>query len=72
MPKESAKRTEHSEDRALQKNGDIIPTQTEDLRNHLTRSLPDYLIPSFFVYLDQIPLTRNGKVEEKVSQRRFA
>jgi non-ribosomal peptide synthase protein (TIGR01720 family) len=46
-------------------NGDIIPTLTEDLRNHLARSLPDYMIPSFFVYLDQIPLTPNGKVDRK-------
>lgn len=34
-----------------------------DLRNYLLKSLPDYMVPSFFVKLDKIPLTPNGKVE---------
>ncbi|KQZ02951.1 non-ribosomal peptide synthetase/type I polyketide synthase [Streptomyces clavifer] len=33
------------------------------LRRHLTRSLPSYMIPSYFVELPALPLTANGKVD---------
>ena len=33
------------------------------LREHLRRELPDYMIPGQFVMLDQMPLTSNGKVD---------
>ena len=45
--------------------GERIPSLTEDLRNYLAQSLPDYMIPSFFVFIDQIPLTPNGKIDRK-------
>lgn len=45
--------------------GETIPALTEDLRNHLGRFVPDYMIPSFFVFIDQIPLTPNGKIDNK-------
>jgi len=45
--------------------GGDLPALTEDLRNHLARSLPDYMIPSFFLYIDKIPLTSNGKIDRK-------
>jgi amino acid adenylation domain-containing protein len=32
------------------------------LKDHLAKRLPDYMIPSFFVMLDHIPLSDNGKV----------
>mgnify|MGYP005834128821 CR=1 FL=1 len=35
------------------------------LRDYLSRSLPDYMIPSYFVQIDRIPLTTNGKVDRK-------
>jgi acyl transferase domain-containing protein/acyl carrier protein len=35
----------------------------EELRAHLSRQLPDYIIPAFFVRLEQLPLTRSGKVD---------
>jgi SagB-type dehydrogenase family enzyme len=36
------------------------------LRNFLSGKLPDYMMPAYFVYLEDIPLTANGKVNRKV------
>ena len=35
------------------------------LRAHLSGLLPDYMIPSVFVHMGQLPLTRNGKVDRR-------
>jgi acyl carrier protein len=35
------------------------------LREYLSRDLPDYMIPSFFIPLESIPLTANGKLDRK-------
>jgi acyl carrier protein len=35
------------------------------LRYHLSETLPDYMIPSYFVKLDELPITTNGKVDSK-------
>ena len=34
-----------------------------ELREHLSGSLPDYMIPSYFVQLPQIPRTPSGKID---------
>jgi amino acid adenylation domain-containing protein/non-ribosomal peptide synthase protein (TIGR01720 family) len=43
---------------------DNISNVQEDLRQKLNIFLPDYMIPSFFVYLDKFPLNPNGKIDK--------
>ncbi|WP_064201988.1 non-ribosomal peptide synthetase [Brevibacillus brevis] len=33
------------------------------LRDYLRRNLPEYMLPAFFISMDKIPLTANGKVD---------
>jgi amino acid adenylation domain-containing protein len=46
--------------------GEVPP---EHLQGFLSERLPDYMIPSYFVKLDQIPQTPNGKVDRKALPR---
>ena len=37
-----------------------------ELRQFLKTKIPDYMVPSAFVFIDQFPLTPNGKIDRKV------
>ncbi len=42
-----------------------IPLTVSDLRVYLSQKLPEYAIPSYFVQIEEIPMTSNGKVNKK-------
>ncbi len=43
---------------------DEVPTPG-DLRTHLRSQLPDYMVPSAFVFMEEFPLTPNEKIDRK-------
>jgi tyrocidine synthetase-3 len=43
-------------------NGNIT---ADDLREYIGKVLPDFMVPSYFVQLQNIPLSPNGKVDKK-------
>jgi acyl carrier protein len=48
--------------------GESVPTQRE-LRSYLQERLPEYMIPSRMVVVDEIPLLPNGKVDRRALER---
>lgn len=42
-----------------------ITVETEGLRTHLKMQLPEYMVPTFFIPLREIPLNSNGKVDRR-------
>lgn len=41
------------------------PPTVSEVRRHLEEQLPDYMVPSAYVFLDEIPLSPNGKVDRE-------
>ncbi len=37
----------------------------QSLKRELSKQLPEYMIPSYIVFVDNIPLTSNGKIDKK-------
>ncbi|MBN2670800.1 MAG: amino acid adenylation domain-containing protein [Deltaproteobacteria bacterium] len=44
--------------------GSVRPT-VDQLRKFLLSSLPDYMVPARFVFIEQMPLSPNGKIDRK-------
>ena len=42
-----------------------VYSTVEELKGALKEQLPSYMIPAFFVVLEKMPLTPNGKVDRK-------
>ncbi|MBF0398657.1 MAG: amino acid adenylation domain-containing protein, partial [Desulfobacterales bacterium] len=42
-----------------------ISVTKDDLRSYLSKNLPDYMIPSYFIELDKMPLNSSGKIDRK-------
>jgi len=72
----SKTRTEHSRSIQNPKSVDkrlvayVVPRQDSvfsihDLRSFLIQKLPDYMLPSSFVFLDALPLTSNDKIDRR-------
>ncbi|MBL6449331.1 amino acid adenylation domain-containing protein [Fulvivirga sp. 29W222] len=38
---------------------------TAEIRDFLLASLPGYMLPSYYVYLEEMPLTQTGKIDKK-------
>src|SRR5690606_433373 len=44
---------------------DTEGSQNVQLRDKVAKLLPDYMIPSAFVWLERFPLTTNGKIDKR-------
>ncbi len=42
-----------------------IGLTSPDLREYLSKELPDYMVPSYFIELEKLPLMPNGKIDRK-------
>ena len=40
--------------------------KTADFKHNLSKALPEYMIPSYFVFMPSFPLSANGKIDRKL------
>ncbi|MBQ1464060.1 MAG: amino acid adenylation domain-containing protein [Ruminococcus sp.] len=59
----------------LEANGknSVKPVSVSDIREYLSQQMPEYMVPEKIIFLDRIPMTKNGKadrvrIEELVSE----
>ncbi|MFM8300660.1 MAG: phosphopantetheine-binding protein, partial [Microcystis aeruginosa] len=45
--------------------GNKHQNKIEEIRHYLKQKLPPYMVPSAFVFLEEIPVTHNGKVDHR-------
>ncbi|WP_327311968.1 non-ribosomal peptide synthetase [Streptomyces sp. NBC_01235] len=45
--------------------GDLGPSVARTLKEHLSVRLPEYMLPSVFMLLEELPITPNGKVDKR-------
>jgi amino acid adenylation domain-containing protein len=45
--------------------GSVGMPDINELREYLSKTLPDYMIPSYFVQMEKMPITKNGKLDRK-------
>ncbi|MCP4213534.1 MAG: hypothetical protein GY765_02705, partial [bacterium] len=59
------KRSKDEENVAPPANNSTKKFSLADLKDYLAQELPEYMIPTYFVPLENMPLTPNGKIDKK-------
>ena len=44
---------------------DTYSVSSDDLRQHIQNTLPEYMIPALFIKIDKIPIAASGKIDKK-------
>lgn len=47
----------------------ITPAGTAEIKAHLRKFLPEYMIPQHFVFVEKLPLTFNGKINKEALRK---
>ncbi|MCF3572346.1 amino acid adenylation domain-containing protein [Planktothrix agardhii 1806] len=58
-------KTENNQQLVAYVTGELIDDLSQQLKQHLKTYLPDYMIPSQIIRLDEFPLTPNGKIDRQ-------